>query len=311
MTEPKEKRARHNLAVLRRRVYLHDETFDPYDDDRDEAPPLLCPPGAACGLVGPPKNPPHRGAAARLWTEAMTQFARDVIDALSRSPQIAGLTFNLYAPRSGRARAAIARGEDPAVWLLDVATYGDYRQLATEEVSGWLMTMGLSMDSTRQALALGSQVRLADGRPANLLLLDFTVPPSPAAQAEIVHMLKHCGWRGWLLMSGASYHFVGADPMLLDDWRRAMARAQLIPGIDVRYMAHSLYNDQGGIRFTVCPVKPLMPYVVAELGVHGDEPAPEREYSEEEVAAGQAEAQAADDDDLVRHGPRLGPQAGR
>ena len=241
----------------------------------------------------------------------MTRFARDVIDALSKSPLIAGLTFNLYAPRSGRARAAIARGEDAAVWLLDVATYGDYRQVATAELPGWLTIMGLSMDSTRQALALGSQVRLADGRPANLLLLDFTVPPSPAAQAELVHMIGHCGWRGWLLMSGASYHFIGADPMPLEDWRRAMARAQLIPGIDVRYMAHSLYNDQGGIRFTVCPVKPLMPYVVAELGVYDDEPAHEREYSEQEIAAGQAEAQARADDDLVRHGLGRGAQGGQ
>ena len=114
-------------------------------------------------------------------------------------------------------------------------------------------------------LALGSRVLIPDRHSARLLLLDFAVPCSPEAQTETAACLRACGWRGWLLCSGASYHFIGRDLMGFGEWTKAMAQALLIPGIDVRYMGHSLHRSSGAMRLTTCPLKPTESYVVEVL----------------------------------------------
>lgn len=189
--------------------------------------------------------------------------AVDIVRFLARQPAFWALSFEIYAPRSGSARQAIAAGADPAPLLLDVGHYGLTLIRSRSEVDGFL-------DGHRplagEVLALNSSVLCSGGASAHLLLLDFAVPVSPEAQAELVHMLTFCGWLGWLLVSGASYHFIGREPMPLDDWRRAMARALLIPGIDYRCTGHALHGERGAVRLTTCPAKPTEPHVVAALG---------------------------------------------
>jgi len=129
-------------------------------------------------------------------------------------------------------------------------------------LSAFLDQPGLGAD---QVLALNSSMLRSGGVGAELLLLDFSVSPSDDAQAELLHMLAHCGWAGWLLVSGASYHFLGREPMSLPKWRRAMARALLIPGIDYRCTGHALYGERGAVRLTTCPAKPTEPYAVGVL----------------------------------------------
>lgn len=140
--------------------------------------------------------------------------------------------------------------------------YGQTVPVPAGQVAAFLDRPGVADD---QVLALNSSMIRSGGNGAELLLLDFAVPVSPEAQAELLHMLTHCGWAGWLLVSGASYHFIGREPMSLERWRRAMARALLIPGIDYRCTGHALYGDRGAVRLTTCPAKPTEPYVVGVL----------------------------------------------
>lgn len=103
-----------------------------------------------------------------------------------------------------------------------------------------------------------------------LTILDFAAPPSPVAQAEIVRELNALGWSGLLLLSGASYLFIGAELTDFGSWRRRMAQALLVPGIDYRYIGHCLLRGAGGARLTTCTRKPHTPRVVAVIGAEMD-----------------------------------------
>lgn len=189
--------------------------------------------------------------------------AQDLLRTLAILYPTARFMISRYRPQSGAARRAIAAGADPAPLLLDVALAGEFHFVGAEHLSEIVTRFQCRED---EVLALCSRVA-TDQHGGHLLLLDFAVPPSNEAQAEIERMIGHCDWRGWLLMSGASYHFIGSELFHTTDWRRQMARALLIPGIDHRCSAHALWNGFGGIRVTTCPMKPTLPYVVAEFGV--------------------------------------------
>lgn len=166
--------------------------------------------------------------------------------------------FVRYRPQSGAARRAIAGGADPVPLLTDIQRYGGMATVAVEDVAGFLAMP----EAPEEVTALCSPL---PGTGRQRLLLDFSAPISDRNEDELCRYVRHCGWKGWLLVSGASYHFIGRDPMPLNAWRRAMARALLIPGIDHRFMGHALHNEEGAVRLTTCPVKPHTPYVIAVL----------------------------------------------
>ena len=118
-----------------------------------------------------------------------------------------------------------------------------------------------------EVLVLDSRVLVAgpDGT-GWLTVLDFSASPSATAQAELVRELLALRWQGLLLHTGASYHFIGAEVTSFSAWRQRMAQALLLPGIDHRYMGHSLLRCAGGARLTTCPQKPTMPRVIATIG---------------------------------------------
>jgi len=190
---------------------------------------------------------------------------------------IASVRFIRYTPRSGAARRAIAEGADPVPLLMDTDEYGVFSEApvrhalvgspATEE------TVRAQYDlDPGEALALTTSLGVRPGMVRHLMMLDFREPVSPEATALLRASILHADWSGYLLASGASYHFLGSEPMELEQWRREMARAMLTPGpdgrnaIDVRYMAHTLANDRGGLRITRGAQKSTRPYLLERFG---------------------------------------------
>lgn len=185
--------------------------------------------------------------------------ATDVFLALAELMPRQIFTTIYYQPRSGAVARARAAGLPLAPILLDVSPDAPEGRVPAHEVA---LFMGRLRLGPGEVVALGSRLWWGGG---HLLLLDFAIPCSTQAQDELVGYLQECGWRGWLLESGASYHFIGAAPMDPPAWRREMARALLVPGIDVRYMGHALHREMGAVRLTACPLKPTVPFVVAVL----------------------------------------------
>lgn len=185
--------------------------------------------------------------------------AIDVFLALAELMPRQIFTTIYYQPRSGAVARARAAGLPLAPILLDVSPDAPEGRVPAHEVA---LFMGRLELDPGEVVGLGSRLWWGGG---DLLLLDFAVPPSPAAQAELVECIQHAGWSGWLLESGVSYHFIGRTVMGPAVWRREMARALLIPGIDVRYMGHALHREMGAVRLTACPLKPTVPFVVAVL----------------------------------------------
>lgn len=185
--------------------------------------------------------------------------APDVVRELAALPRILTLTFRAYRPlpplRERGDGAKPPLGNDPDLWR---------RRVPAQRVP---LALGHLLDLPPEdgVVALSSEVETVHGR-ADLLLLDFACPPSETAQAEIEAACRALGWTGWLLVSGASYHFIGDQPMGREEWVSAMGAALLIPGIDYRYIGHRLIAGAGAVRLSTCPRKPHEPVVVARLG---------------------------------------------
>ena len=189
---------------------------------------------------------------------------QDLVGVIASSPGVCFLHFRRYGLQAAHGDRAAALGADRVGELL--STGG--RDVAVHRVPVQDLARCLPQPASDQCIALSSLVETVQG-PRHLLLLDFAVPPSPEAHADLVAFLERASWRGWLLVSGASYHFVGCELLTVEAWTRAMGLALLIPGVDVRYIGHRLAGGMGGLRLTAHPRKPTIPFVVATVGQIG------------------------------------------
>jgi hypothetical protein len=207
--------------------------------------------------------------------------APQVVQVLARHLAAQGVTalqFIRYTPRSGAARRAIAEGADPVPLLMDTEEYGTFASAQIGyAVDGSPATEATLRDqyllAPDEALALTTTLGMLPRMIfRHLMMLDFAEPTSPLATALLRASILHAGWSGYLLASGASYHFLGSDALEVGEWRRQMSRAMLIPGlegrnaIDVRYMAHTLSNDRGGLRITRGAQKSMLPILIERFG---------------------------------------------
>jgi hypothetical protein len=211
---------------------------------------------------------------------ATVPTAPQVVQVLARHLAAQGVTdlrFIRYTPRSGAARRAIAEGANPVPLLMDTDEYGVFTVAPIgHAVVGSPATEATLRDQydldPGEALALTTTLGLRYGEVRHLMMLDFAEPTSEEATRLLISAINHAGWSGYLLASGASYHFLGSDSLDLDTWRRQMSRAMLIPGlegrnaIDVRYMAHTLANDRGGLRITRGAQKSMLPVLIERFG---------------------------------------------
>ena len=101
----------------------------------------------------------------------------------------------------------------------------------------------------RHVVALNSRVVLADGRRANLPMLDFSVGSSSDMDELVTELLDALGLRGDVFDSGKSYHFIGHTALFGDELSQFLGRAALLsPLIDGRWTAHQLVRGYCTLR---------------------------------------------------------------
>jgi len=247
--------------------YVHEEEPDVLADDYEPEPGLAIEPDAAAQVPMAPEAVQAPKAPQVVQVLAAHLEAQGVTD----------LRYIRYTPRSGAARRAIAEGADPVPLLMDTDEYGVFSVApirhalvgppATEE------TVRAQYDlDPAEALALTTTLGMRSGMVRHLVMLDFSEPLAEEATRLLISAITQAGWSGYLLASGASYHFLGSDALELGEWHRQMSFAMLTPGlegrnaIDVRYMAHTLFNNRGGLRITRGAQKGMVPHLLASFG---------------------------------------------
>ena len=121
-------------------------------------------------------------------------------------------------------------------------------QIIMESFVSTLESTGYHDNSERGIIALTSQMATGAGL-RHLPLLDFRVSPSPAHTEVVTEMLSILGRPGFLVNSGRSYHFYGADVMEPAEYWRFLGGAQLMaPFVDERWIAHQLISGKSALR---------------------------------------------------------------
>ncbi len=116
-------------------------------------------------------------------------------------------------------------------------------------------------------LGICSIVRLDDGQPAHIPMMDFVCAPS-AENLDVLARLI-CDLRqgqGFLLQSGRSYHYYGLRLIPEREWRVFLGKCLLMSGFaDDRYIGHQLVDGHCVLRLSSGKSKNCVPTVVAEL----------------------------------------------
>lgn len=120
-------------------------------------------------------------------------------------------------------------------------------------------------DLAKDGYVLNSQVYLKNGSLAHLPLLDFNIEPGADGVALAIRAIKMLGKKnGYLLNSGSSYHYIGCEPMTVEEHRAFLHHALLLaPIVDGRWVAHQLINGSSNLRMGEKNGK--IPYVVSKI----------------------------------------------
>jgi len=193
--------------------------------------------------------------------------APELVRAVALQEGVLAVEIRTYVPVH-HARERIAAGTAPLVALSqhDADPVPPARLGRQRVLEGGLERLQDHFIPDGHVLALSSRVETLSG-PQHLLVLDFACPPTAEGMHQVVAAVEHHGWRGVVLLTGSSFHFVGTEPLDAEAWRVAMGRALLLTDlIDVRYVGHTLVRGAGAARITACEAKPMVPRVVAVVG---------------------------------------------
>jgi hypothetical protein len=135
-------------------------------------------------------------------------------------------------------------------------------QVSAEELQLWAKRL-----TDGELLGLISRVELCGGRSAHIPMMDFACRPSAQNLASITHLLSEITkGAGFLLESGRSYHYYGAELLTDEEWRRFIGRCLLMFGyVDDRYIGHQLVDGHCVLRLSAGRLKSRVPAVVAQL----------------------------------------------
>ena len=116
----------------------------------------------------------------------------------------------------------------------------------------------------RSYLTINSKLRLIDDSIMHMPLLDFHIPVSENNQKICGAVLRELKLRGYLLVSGKSYHFYGKELVTESELMRTLATALFFsPIIDKSWIAHQLIERSCCLRIT--PKYNHLPYLVEEI----------------------------------------------
>lgn len=113
-------------------------------------------------------------------------------------------------------------------------------------------------------LSLNSEVNFKNGSVKHLFLLDFHVYQSEKNLKLVTKILQILGLHGYVLCSGASYHFISCAFFDLDSLINLLAKSLLFsPIIDRAWVAHQILERSCSLR--VGEKHGITPTVIAEI----------------------------------------------
>lgn len=107
------------------------------------------------------------------------------------------------------------------------------------------------LSSLKSSYALCSKVKInKSSEEFHLPLIDFHIPPSNLNQHVVSDVCKYLDvGPGWILNSGESYHFIGANPVAWVDLNNVLCRAIVYsPIVDAIWISHQLREKSCSLR---------------------------------------------------------------
>jgi len=121
-------------------------------------------------------------------------------------------------------------------------------------------------------LPLGSCLQILSpiSRPvqdSHIPMLDIELTPNDENLGYLISCLQVLGEKsGAVLLSGASYHYYGYEPLGRGQWQKFMYKSLLLDDVvDTRWIGHRLLDGFSLLRITPKAGYDFAPYVVAEL----------------------------------------------
>lgn len=113
-------------------------------------------------------------------------------------------------------------------------------------------------------LTINSAVKTKDNEIKHIPLLDFHIPVNSANQKICTHVIKNLNLKGYLLVSGKSFHFYGNKLLDKDSLINLLSNALLFsPIIDRAWVAHQLIERSSCLR--ISKKYSTLPYLVAVI----------------------------------------------
>src|SRR5262245_4555813 len=142
-----------------------------------------------------------------------------------------------------------------------------HRMLSRDEISPQKLEALARGLAPGELVGVASDVRLAGARIGQIPMMDFMCPTSAHNQATLTGLLKELPHsRGYLLESGRSYHYYGAQILGEREWHVFLGKCLLMSGfVDDRYIGHQLVDGHCVLRLSAGKLKTGVPKVLLEL----------------------------------------------
>jgi hypothetical protein len=140
------------------------------------------------------------------------------------------------------------------------------RTVATESITADTIRAWAATTSPGRILVLSSKIVLPGNRAVHIPMLDFRVRSSLGNQRTAELVISQLNAAGWLLDSGQSYHFYGAQLLADDQLRTFLTRALFFtPIVDYRWIAHQLLENACALRIAPGGHAQKMPELVSTI----------------------------------------------
>lgn len=191
------------------------------------------------------------------------------VEVLAQRQEIKRFSFVRYQPvPSGASRARSLTGAERIRSLTETSADKVHHVQASRIRRYERLERVICPSVWPETVGIGSAIVTRINEERHLMLLDFSATADKATDRELLDIFSLLRWRGWLLHSGASYHWLGADHYSRDQWSELMGQALLFPvQVDVRYVGHCLHRGSAALRLFACEGKPHEPTVVGAVGV--------------------------------------------
>lgn len=141
--------------------------------------------------------------------------------------------------------------------LADHHNVSKYSEIAAEKISE-----DFSPDSN---IGINSRVKLSSGETKHIPMIDFHINHTASSLEIVKSVSKQLNQsNGYIIDSGASYHYIGASLMNEEDFMSFLAHSLLYgPIVDNRWVAHQLIERSATLR--IGKKHDLMPRLIADL----------------------------------------------